>query len=342
MIKTVLIILVAILILGAVYLFVKKPQIVQQATSVVDKVQSAANPLSLSAMRSKDYPGSDLVVEQTLADGSNYKQYIASYKSEQLKIYGLLTVPKGEKPQGGFPVIIFNHGYIPPDQYKTTERYVAYVDYFARSGYIVFKSDYRGNGKSEGQPEGAYYSPAYATDVLNAISTLKKYQDANGAKIGMWGHSMGGNITLRDLEISPDIKVSVIWGGVVGSYDDLVNNWRRRSPYVPSSPELALRNRGRQSLIDQYGNPSTATDFWKSIDPTYNLNYINAPVQLHAGLADEEVPYDFSTSLADKLKAAGKTAEVYTYPGADHNISGSAFNLAMQRSLAFFDKYLKN
>ncbi|HSX19264.1 MAG TPA: hypothetical protein VLE91_03970, partial [Candidatus Saccharimonadales bacterium] len=103
MIKTVLIILVAILILGAVYLFVKKPQIVQQATSVVDKVQSAANPLSLSAMRSKDYPGSDLVVEQTLADGSNYKQYIASYKSEQLKIYGLLTVPKGEKPQGGFP-----------------------------------------------------------------------------------------------------------------------------------------------------------------------------------------------------------------------------------------------
>jgi dipeptidyl aminopeptidase/acylaminoacyl peptidase len=44
--------------------------------------------------------------------------------------------------------------------------------------------------------------------------------------------------------------------------------------------------------------------------------------------------------LYDKLKKAGKEAEYYTYPGNDHNISQS-FSLAMQRSLAFFDKYVK-
>ena len=152
---------------------------------------------------------------------------------------------------------------------------------------------------------------------------------------------MGGNITLRDLEVSPDIHAAVIWGGVVGSYDDLINSWHRKSPYVPSARELALRNSGRQSLIDKYGNPATSSDFWKAIDPTYNLNYINAPVQLHHGLADEEVPPDFSTGLSGKLKAAGKTVEVYTYPGADHNISSPAFEVAMKRSLDFFDKYLK-
>ena len=48
-------------------------------------------------------------------------------------------------------VVIFNHGYIPPAQHRTTERYVAYVDAFARNGYIVFRSDYRGHGNSEGE-----------------------------------------------------------------------------------------------------------------------------------------------------------------------------------------------
>src|SRR5438094_5714633 len=92
------------------------------------------NPLAIDAMRQRDYPGSDLVVEQTLAPGSNYRRYVASYRSDGLKIFGLLTVPNGRKPAVGWPVIIFNHGYIPPSQYRTTERYIAYVDGFASHG----------------------------------------------------------------------------------------------------------------------------------------------------------------------------------------------------------------
>lgn len=300
------------------------------------------NPLSVAAMRKKAYPGSTLTIEQTLSPGVNYQQYIASYLSDGLKIYGLLTVPSGEKPPGGWPVIIFNHGYIPPDQYKTTERYVVYVDAFARAGYIVFKPDYRGNGSSEGQPEGAYYSPAYATDVLNALSAVKLYKDANPNKIGMWGHSMGGNITLRDLVVDPkDIKAAIIWGGVVGSYNDLMNNWQRRVTYQPPARELAQRNNYRQRLTDTYGTPASNPGFWNSVDPTYYLSDITAPIQLHTGGNDEEVPVAFSQTLYKKLQQAGKTAEYYNYPGGDHNIASPDFELAMQRSIAFFDKYLK-
>ena len=300
------------------------------------------NPLSIMAMRNRTYPGSDLTVEQTLSSGSNYNRYVASYKSDGLKIYGLLTIPKGQKPQNGWPVIIFNHGYIQPDLYKTTERYVAYVDEFTRNGYIIFKPDYRGNGNSEGQPEGAYYSPAYATDVLNALTTLKNYKDANPEKIGMWGHSMGGNITLRDIVVdTKDIKAAVIWGGVVGSYDDLMNNWQRKVKFQPPARELALRNNFRQKLIDTYGTPTTNPEFWQAVDPTYHLADITTSVQLHTGGNDEEVPVAFSVSLKDKLEKAGKTVEYYNYPGGDHNISLPNFELAMRRSLDFFNKYLK-
>jgi len=300
------------------------------------------NPLSITAMRSRAYPGSDLTIEQALSSGSNDNQYIASYKSDGLKIYGLLTIPKGQKPTNGWPVIIFNHGYIQPDLYKTAERYVAYVDAFARNGYIVFKPDFRGNGNSEGQPEGAYYSPAYAADALNALATLKKYKDANPEKIGMWGHSMGGNITLRDIVIdTKDIKAAVIWGGVVGSYDDLMNNWQRKAKYQPSVRELALRNNYRQKLTDTHGTPTTNPDFWQMIDPTDHLEDITTPIQLHTGGNDEEVPVEFSLSLKEKLEKAGKTVEYYNYPGGDHNISSPNFEIAMRRSLDFFNKYLK-
>ena len=61
-----------------------------------------------------------------------------------------MTVPNGTKPATGWPVIVFNHGYITPEQYRTSERYVAQVDTIARNGYIVFKSDSRGQGSSEG------------------------------------------------------------------------------------------------------------------------------------------------------------------------------------------------
>lgn len=327
----------------------KKEQLQVQDNMTVKKNQNVnLNPLSIEAMRARKYPGSGIVTEETLSPGENYNQYIVSYKSDGLKIYALLTVPQGTKPkngsprgEAGWPVIIFNHGYIAPETYRTTERYVAYVDYFARNGYIVLKPDYRGNGNSQGQPEGAYYSPAYSVDTLNALSSIKKFKDADPNKIGMWGHSMGGNITLRDLVVSHDIKVAVIWGGVVGSYNDLMDNWHKSVPFTPSSRQMSLRNRGRNILVKDHGTPQSNPSFWNSIDPTYFVSDITAPVQLDHGLSDEEVPVAFSQNLYEKLKKAGKAVEFYTYPGADHNISGSAFELAMQRSIGFFNKYLK-
>ena len=253
-----------------------------------------------------------------------------------------MTVPNDIKPLQCWPAIIFNHGYIPPNIYQTTERYVNYVDAIARSGFIVLKPDYRGNGNSDGQPEGAYYSPAYASDVLNALSSIKQYKDVDPQKIGMWGHSMGGNIILRDIVVNTsDIKAAVIWGGVVGSYEDLMNNWQRKVNYQPLPTEMALRNNYRKRITDTYGTPQTNPAFWSSIDPTYFLSDIKTPTQLHTGGNDEEVPVSFSVSLKDKLIKEGKDVEYYNYPGGDHNISSPNFETAMQRTIDFFNKYLK-
>lgn len=350
------IILTLIIVVIAAVLLIRssvKEQTASTEKPATQKQSQTLESLTITAMREKAYPGSELKIEETLEDGENYHQYIASYQSDGLKIYGLLTVPTGDKPKDGWPAIIFNHGYIPPTQYRTTERYVAYVDAFAINGYVVFKADYRGHGSSEGQPEGVYYSPGYTVDVLNALSSVKKLQNPsapNGRsgllvdtnRIGMWGHSLGGNITLRSLVVkSNDIKVAVIWGGIVGTYDDLMNNWQRRVTYSPPPNELALRNRRRAELLAKYGTPKTNPKFWNSIDPNAYLTDITAPVQLHTGLEDEEVPWQFSQGLDERLKKMGKVVEFYTYDGADHNISEPSFDTAIQRSIEFFDRYLK-
>lgn len=305
------------------------------------------HPLQIEQMRKKTYPGSEIIIEQTIETSGNYSQYITSYKSEGLKIYGLLTIPNGEKPEKGWPVIIFNHGYIPPAEYRTTERYIAYVDGFARNGYIVFKSDYRGHGNSEGNPSGGYGSPDYTIDILNAVSSVKRLKDPQSnenivdpSRIGMWGHSMGGSITLRSMVISKDIKAGVIWAGVVASYPDLLSRWRRSPTNTPAALPTGAR-RWRQTLMDRFGTPEQNPDFWKSISANSYVADISGPIQLHHGTADESVPYQFSESLKKDLDSADKSVELYLYDGAEHNLT-APFNTAMQRSVAFFDKYLKN
>ena len=320
-------------------------------------------PLTIEALRQGEYPGSEITIEQKLDPESNYDRYIASYKSEGLKIYALLTIPNGKSPPAGWPAIVFNHGYIPPAEYRTTERYVAYVEGFARNGFIVFKPDYRGHGNSEGEPEGAYGSNAYTIDVLNAVASIKRLntasfwqaervqnlkEDAGQAsmtdekivdpeRIGMWGHSLGGFLTLRSMVVNKDIKAGVIWAGVVASYPDLLHRWRRGSPR-PTMP--GGRGSWRQSLQEKYGTPEENPEFWNSISANSFLKDISGPLQLHHGTADSSVPVEFSQTLEKQMKDIGKTIELYTYPGDDHNLS-SGFNIAMQRSVEFFDKYLK-
>lgn len=64
------------------------------------------------------------------------------------------------------------------------------------------------------------------------------------------------------------------------------------------------------------------------------------PIQLHPGTAGDSAPYEFSELLLAQVRAAGKPVELYLYDNDNHNISAS-FDTAMDRSVAFFDTYLK-
>ena len=314
------------------------PDAVSSASADTISTHDRPQELSITYLRQQQYPGSEIYIEQKLAPGVNYYRYIASYRSEGLKQYALLTVPSGTRPASGWPTIVFNHGYIPPAEYQTTERYVAYVDALARAGYVVFKPDYRGHGRSEGTAPGPYQSPAYTIDVLNAVSSLKLLAEVDPQRIGMWGHSMGGWITLRAMVTSKDIKAGVIWGGVVAGYEELV--WAGRPGDKLSADALNAARSNGMSLYTAHPLPPANPALWEDLSANYFLDDLAGPIQLHHAQGDPVVPVEFSELLFDQGTEAGMPVSLLEYRGDDHNISRH-FAQAMKSTVTFFDRWLR-
>ncbi len=297
------------------------------------------NDLTIDALRAMDIQGSEITFEQQLANGTNYSQYIASYVSEGNKIYGLLTVPMGDVPEGGFKAIVFNHGYIPPQSYQTTERYVYYVSTLASHGFVVFKIDMRGHGNSEGEPTGSYFSPAYTIDAIAALKSLQTLDFVDPDGIGMWGHSMAGNLVLRAMEVEPGINAGVIWAGAVYSYDDFTT-YRISDPSGPPSGVMTPSRLRGQELREAYGEPNSAEPYWQAVSLTEHIDYLESPLQIHHAVNDPVVNIGYSRDLVSVLQEHGKVYEFYEYEGGGHDIDAPYFNTAMERTIAFFQMYL--
>lgn len=299
--------------------------------------------MTIPYLRSKTYE-SKLNLLEKISENNKYISYIASYDSDGFKINGSLTIPnvsEENKPIGGFPAIVFVHGYITPTLYSTTgEAYSAYIDYLARSGFVVFKIDLRGHGNSEGVAGGGYFGSDYVTDALNARSALLNSGLVNNNNIGFWGHSMAGNIVLRSLVVRPDIPAAVIWAGAVYSYTDQRKYGISDNSYRPlQTTAHALNTRGQ--LYKKYGSPSATSVFWQQVAPTNFLNDLTGAIEIHHAVDDNVVNIGYSRDLMKILDKTKVPHKLYEYESGGHNISGESFDLAMERTVKFFKEKLK-
>lgn len=276
---------------------------------------------------------------EAYANNENYSSYLTSFDSDGLKINGLLAEPKGEKPAGGWPAIVFIHGYIPPASYRTASNYYDYVDFLARNGFVVFKIDLRGHGESEGDPGGAYYSSDYIIDVLNAYSALQNSEIVNPEKIALWGHSMSGNVVLRAMAVKPEIPAGSIWAGAVYTYKDFAEFGISDGSYQPPA-SATERQKRRKLLMDTYGEPKDGNPFWDLVAATNYLQDIKGAIQLNHAVNDDVVNIGYSRGLNSILDQTQIPHELNEFPSGGHNITNPAFTPAMQKTVDFFKKYL--
>jgi len=295
--------------------------------------------LTVPYLRSREYK-STLGEREVNYQGSNYTAYVTNYDSDGFRVNGLLTIPSGEKPTGGWPAIVFVHGYIPPTQYSTTEKYYDYVDYLARNGFVVFKIDLRGHGASEGEAGGGYFGSDYVVDTLNARASLQSSDFVHSDKVGLWGHSMAGNVTLRSMAARPEIPATVIWAGAVYSYIDRDKYSIQDASYSPPQSTVQRNNR-RRELFEKVGSPSAESSYWRQVAPIYFLDDLKGAIELHHAVDDDVVNIGYSRDLTALLDKTKVPHALYEYPSGGHNITGASFVTAMQRTVDFYKKYLK-
>ena len=303
------------------------------------------NALAITTLRARRYGGDGIKSTRVVFTNEAYKQVLIEYFSDGLKITGTMNVPRGIGP---FPVVILDHGYFKPAEYKTGDGTSRAADAFARHGYLTLAPNYRCYAGSQCGANPLYVG--YAIDVLNLLAQVSSLPDADPARVGIWGHSMGGGITLRVLAITNDIKVAALYGALTGD-DEVQYCWLQgcRVASVPT-PESRFRQAIQDAQDDAllyFPTPVASNDplarlrdIFARSSPSRNLQYITTPLIIHHGEADDTVPIQWSVDLADALSARGKTAMLYTYPGEGHVFAGWGWQLFMTRTLAFFDEFL--
>lgn len=305
--------------------------------------------LAIDTLRGRPYGGGAIKITRTISSDEAFTRVHFEYPSDGLRITGMMNIPQGIGP---FPVVILNHGYFKPSEYKTGDGTNRAADNFARGGYLTLASDYRCYAGSQCGSNPLYVG--FAVDVLNLIASLDSLSYADTQRIGMWGHSMGGGITLRVIAVSNRVKVAAVYGALTG--DDEIHYCWLRGCKTPAPPNNKLTEIDQDFLtgmpVPDYviGTPTpvpTLVDplarlreiFVKS-SPSRYYGYVTAPVVIHHGEADDIVPIQWSVDLSNALGSLGKPAFLFTYPGEGHVFAGWNWQLFMARTLSIFNDYI--
>jgi uncharacterized protein len=311
-------------------------------------VEELIFPYTVEGLRQHAYQGGKIHVRSTLDENDSFTTYLIDYPSDGLTITGIMQIPSGEGP---FPVIVLNHGFFSRSIYHSgdgTDRAAAFL---ARHGYITLAPDYRSWGESD-VGTSLFYS-GLAIDVINLLNAIPSIPQADPDRIGMWGHSMGGGVTMKVLVTDSRVKAAVLYSPVSADQVDVIYRWgmgcfgdiARGEQVLGCNSSDIIPESLPQDLQSAYRFAASDTETLKKISPINYLDSIDIPIQIHYGTEDGKVlngtPPQWSVKLTQALRAAGGNVELLSYEGEGHSFIGQPWFTFMERTLRFFDQNVK-
>ncbi len=262
-----------------------------------DDRYASGSPFSIEALRARTYRDGEIRLHQVLKREPTYTSYAMTYPSDGLLITGVATIPVGPGPH---PVVVLNHGFTVPIQYRSGDGTRAMATELSPRGFITLASDYRGLGGSEDDARvniGARLE--FAIDVLNLVASVPALSSAQHERIGMWGHSLGCDLALRAAEVDSRVQPLGLWAPLSGWAEDLADLYRL--PTMSSSEDLR-----------------------HALSPGNFLLYVVGPVTIHQGSADRAVEPAWAARLQAGLVEAGVDSELTVHPGLGHLLTADA------------------
>jgi dipeptidyl-peptidase-4 len=237
-------------------------------------------------------------------------------------LYYSMIKPANFNPAKRYPVFLFTYG--GPHSQRVTRQWGNYFNqYMAQQGFVVFSLDNRGSSRRERVFTDAIYGNLGKNEVedqLTGIDWLAQQSFVDPKRVGVFGWSYGGFMTLRLLEAGSD---KIAMGVAVAP----VTDWALYDTHY----------------TEQFvgGTPKSAPEAYKQSGVFAHLDGLKSPLLLVHGMADDNVLFTNSTRLIDSLVNRNIKFELMTYPGAKHSISSRAGQRHVYGLIeAFFKKNL--
>jgi dipeptidyl aminopeptidase/acylaminoacyl peptidase len=226
------------------------------------------------------------------------------------------------------PAIVWIHGSGSDQNYLgwhpgSYRMYYSASLYLAQQGYVVITPDYRGSsGYSRDWATGVHMGLGVsdAADVASSADYLKTLDYVDPDRIGVWGLSYGGYLTLQALTRDPLLfRCGINVAGVV--------DW---ATY------------GAGYTTPRLGTPVENPEIYRVSAPIYHLEKLARPLLVLHGTNDRNVAFRDSLRLWDELLKLGKQFEMGVYPGEIHFFRRAhILRDAWRRAEDFFDRHLK-
>ena len=165
-------------------------------------IASEGNNVKMKKRKIKDNPVGEIVTFNSGDAAFLFNVLDGSYKNQEYTITGHLTFPKGE---GKFPVLIYAHGSGGAKSFINRDDYLFYEETHKKlidMGIAVFYIDnFSGRGvKDTWRDQSVATIFGQAVDAYEAFNFLKNHPKVNKNKIGITGHSRGGNVSMNVID----------------------------------------------------------------------------------------------------------------------------------------------
>lgn len=284
-------------------------------------------PARLARWFDRDLDGGMLELGAVRERTPSRTSYNVTYRSQGLRISGVLDVPRGRGPH---PAVVLAHGYIDPAIYVQGQGMTRERVFLAERGYLALHVDYRNHAASAYDPNlFDTFRLGYAVDVLNAVRALRRTDavPVDDDRIALAGRSMGGGVVVQALEMAPGfVNAAVTFSSVAV---DEADNYRRYAGMTSFWDHVARR----------WGPPATNPAFYRRVSAARYADRISEPVLIHHGTDDTVCPPWWARRTHRLLDQGGVRVTLAWYRGEGHEF-GAQFTPAMERTIRFLNRHL--
>jgi uncharacterized protein len=245
---------------------------------------------------------------------------------KHLKLAAIINRPNDEDAH---PAVILLHGFT---GYKEEPHLVSLAHTLAKNGIVAIRFDFAGYGESEGTTEKDYRFTLHYHDVETIVEYLQSQSYVDKNKIGLYGHSLGGLMSIVFSSEHPEIKSVVCVSAPTMLHlspwaKTIIEAWKLSGLFYFKNADYPGRNLPYEFMEDVM-----------HYDALSYAPLVKQPTLVVFGDADDTIDASNTKAIYDALKG---TKDVLEIQEMDHEY-GSQPEVLKQVNKKILEFYLKH